>query len=916
MTNTAVSAESQIVAPAADGGLDEGAVGGKAAGLDLLLRTGARVPPFFVVPATAFRAHLRDPGVVGQVGESVLRLAELPAGLRGDPAALTGTYAELRAAIERTPLPRELRQAIEAAAGGLGPGPYAVRSSMVGEDSGEHSFAGQLRSELFQRTAGEIAESVRTCWSSALGTPALVYAARVGLAPVDARVAVVVQAMIDPDVAGVVFSADPVTGNREECLVSAAYGVGEGVVAGAAPADSYVWSAAGGELSATVVHKDTSVRASSSGRGTEICPVPAAARDQRALTRAQVAEVGALARSVADAAGRPMDVEWCFSRGVLYALQARPITSLPPDRSGAGARRLFDNSNIQESFNGVTTPLTFSFAAGLYSTVYASLLRSLGASEHTLKGFEPAGRSLLALIDGRVYYNLGSWRQLIEILPRGRQRVQEIETIMFRTTIGASEPLTLALPDRVRRAAEATRMAVRLVRFLVRQDAEVDRYIEGFERFYGSIDRAQLATKTLDELGVLLRRFEGEAVRPAARAYLNDVRMAIASGRLRRLLGRVYDEGQADARLTELLGGIDGLESVEPTRQLIGIARDVRRDEALAADVRAAPPGDVISLIHGRSPDLAARIDAYVERYGDRAIGELKLETLSLRDDPRLLGEVIGNYLGRPDVDPDGVLRTERERSEAALRALGERVPVWRRRLLAREVRMARTAVSCRERLRLRRTWMFALARDVYRAIGGQLQASGQIESPRDIFYLSTQEIDAFLDGRAASARLGPLIAARKVEYDGYRRMPTQDRMQTAGTPYLGYREELAADDAGPPATGHPDDGLLRGLGCCAGIVEAPVRIILDPSESLSVNGQILCTVRTDPGWAPLFPTASGLLIERGSILSHSAVVARELGIPTVVGVPGVTRLLTDGERLRLDGGTGVVERLGSGEGS
>jgi rifampicin phosphotransferase len=227
-----------------------------------------------------------------------------------------------------------------------------------------------------------------------------------------------------------------------------------------------------------------------------------------------------------------------------------------------------------------------------------------------------------------------------------------------------------------------------------------------------------------------------------------------------------------------------------------------------------------------------------------------------------------------------------------------------------------RQVVTCRERLRLRRTWLFALARDLYRAIGAQLHDAGQLENPQDIFYLSAEEIEAFLDGRAVSARLGSLIATRKPEYDDYRRRPARDRLRTAGSPYLGHREDLASDGGGGPASEHPDEGPLRGLGCCAGIAEAPVRVILDPGESLSVNGEILCTVRTDPGWAPLFPTASGLLIERGSVLSHSAVVARELGIPTIVGLPGVTRILKDGERVRLDGGTGVVERLNHQDGS
>ncbi|HEV7805579.1 MAG TPA: PEP/pyruvate-binding domain-containing protein [Solirubrobacteraceae bacterium] len=883
---------------------DELLVGGKAYGLARLVAAGARVPPFCVVPTAVFRAHLRSADLLADIGEAMLLLGDIPARRRSDPAALDEVSALLRCAVERAPLHEDLRAAIEAAVADLGPGPYAVRSSMVGEDSAEHSFAGQLRSELFQPTADDVVESVRRCWGSAFGAPALAYAARAGISPTDVHLAVVIQAMADAEVAGVAFSANPVTGARDECLVTAAYGLGEGVVADLAPADAYAWSPLAGERSATLADKHVQVVASSSGRGTEVRPVAQEARERRALTTEQVAEVGALATAIAAAAGMPMDVEWCFAGGDLYALQARPITSLPPALDASAATHIFDNSNIQESFNGVTTPLTFSFAARLYGGVYTASLRNLGASERTLDEFEPVARRLLALVDGRVFYNLASWRHLIETLPGGRKRVEEIETVMFHTTIGTTEDEQAPLAERLRRGAEIARMLRHVAAGLARQDAAVDRYVERFQRFYDGIDRASLPERSLDELGEMLRRFSTEVIAPAAPAYLNDVRMAMTSGRVRKLLASVYDDGEVDGRLADLLGGIDGLESVEPTRQLMGIARDARRDDVLASELQAIAPGEVVAQIRRRSPALAARIDAYVERYGDRTIGELKLETTSLRDDERFLGEVILNYLGHADVDPDRLLRAERERADTAMRDLCERVPAWRRRLLPHELALARKAVSCRERLRLRRTWAFALARDIYGAIGLRLHEAGVLEHPRDVLYLSVDEIDAFLEGRAISTSLAPVATARRVEYEAYARKRPPDRFETAGSPYLAPRRDLDLDDGASGEEG------LRGLGCCAGIVEAPVRIIMDPSESLSINDEILCTMRTDPGWAPLFPTASGLIVERGSTLSHSAVVARELGIPTVVGVRGVTRILRDGERVRLDGGAGLIERL------
>jgi phosphohistidine swiveling domain-containing protein len=886
----------------------KGQVGGKAAGLLLLQRVGARVPPFYVLPTECFRAHLRREDVVGDVGEALLLFAETREP-REAQVALVEVARRLQTAIEKVEPAEEVRCAVADALADLGPGPYAVRSSMVGEDSADHSFAGQLHTGLFQHTLAQVLACVRSCWSSAFQPAALAYAARAGISPADVHLAVVIQVMIDADISGVVFSANPVTGARDECLLSAAYGLGEGVVADSAPADTYIWSPESGERSVTVAHKSARVAASPSGHGTALQQVPAEARDRRALAVDRVAEVGALALDAADAAGRPIDVEWCLAGGVLYALQARPVTSLAPERREDEPVYVFDNANIQESFNGVTTPLTFSFAARVYESVYSTMLGALGASGRVREELAPAARSLLAFIDGRIYYNLESWRQLLQVLPAGSRRVQDVETIMFRTTIGAAAHTRVSVWSRLRRGLEAARMARRLLLLLARQDAEVERYIERADRFHDSVDRERLAHMSLEELGVLLRRLQAETVIPAAPAYLNDLRVAIMSGRLRKLVADVYGEDQADARLADLLSGIAGLESVEPVRQLIAIAEEVRGEEALAAELQRTAPAEVVAVMRERSPVLASRIDAFIERYGDRTIGELKLETVSVQQDKRLLGEVIVNCLRGGGFDPDAAHRVERERATRARRELAGRLSLSRQLALRLEVGLARKSLSCRERLRLRRTHGFACAREAYLALGARLHLTGTIAHPRDVMYLTVEEIDSFLEGRAVSADLDAIVAARRSEFHRYAHADAPHRLRTTGTPYLGLRDEPA--QAGEDGVKIDDPAApLRGLGCCAGVVQASVRVIHDPGESLSLNGEILCTVRTDPGWALLFASARGLLVERGSMLSHSAVVARELGIPTVVGVDGVTRILKDGDVVRLDGGKGVVERV------
>jgi pyruvate,water dikinase len=887
------------------GSFSERDVGGKATGLAFLHRLGLPVPAFSVLPAELFRAHLRRGGVPAALGEAMLELAEVEPGLPPAPAALRRASALLCGAVGAAEPDGVLREAATVAIDAIGDGPYAVRSSMVGEDSGRHSFAGQLESRLFVRDLEEILAAVCECWASAFAEPALAYAMRVGIIPTDVRMAVVIQRMVDAQVAGVTFTANPVSGDLGECLISAAFGLGEGVVAGVAQADEYTWAPGTGERSATVPLKDVQVVRSRSGAGTEEAPVPVDRRAQRVLSQEQVAEVAQLALRAATAAGRPMDIEWCYVDGAPYVLQARPITSL---RTASNEPvRTFDNSNIQESYNGVTTPLTFSFASRAYATAFRSLVRTLGVSERSRAEFEPAARTLLALVGGRVYYNLESWQHMFSLFPGGARRTEEVATVMWHTEVDPASAAPQPLVRRLRRTLEAAGVGGRLIMHFVHMESEVERFLSDFEAVYRTVDRRRLADASLSELCATSRRLYSELLDDWDAPNINDLRVMMSCGRLRRLLERFYAGDEVDSRLGDLLGGIDGIESVAPTRRLVEIAHDARQHGEAAQALRTGTPETALDQLRERAPELAARLDDYVALYGDRSIGELKLETISLRDDPTFVVGVLRNYLDRPDIRPGDLVVAERERYRTALTELAAKLPAWRRPLLRREVAIARAAVKAREATRLCRTRAFGLARDIYSAMGNRLYEAGVLDDPRDVVYTTIDELEAFVDGRAVSTDLAPIVVARRAEYARYEVEDMPNRFSAAGSPYLTTRFDEAATSGGE----HGDDQTtLRGLGCCAGVVQAPVRLMLDPREDLSVNGRVLCTERTDPGWAPLFPTASGLVVERGSALSHSAVVAREFGIPTVVGVPDVTRILTDGELVRVDGAAGEVQRI------
>lgn len=900
--------------------LTEGAeedLGGKASGLRRLVLAGFRVPDFFVIPTSVFSRHLGSKDVASAVTSAATSASAWATDSPDFVGHVTAISGPLRAAVETCELDSAFATSLQSAVAGLGKGPFAVRSSMVGEDSAATSFAGQLDTYLYV-SPEDVAMCVRRCWASAFGQRALAYALRAGMRISDLRVAVVVQAMIDAQVSGVLFTVQPVTGQRDVSLLTAAWGLGEGVVSGMCDTDEYEWNALDGVRSVKIADKDVQVIRDPSGSGTVAVPTPEDRRALRCLDDENVERICKMGEQIAADMGMPADVEWSIVDGELYVLQARPVTNLPTQPAQPiqpiqldGPEIVWDNSNIQESYCGVTTPLTFSFASYAYQTVYRQFARTFGVSDRVLGEMEPVVRNMLGLIDGRVYYNLNNWYRLILIFPFFARNKEDMEAMM-----GVEEPVDfvsdkdLSTSDRIRELGSLAGVGVRLGPRMARLDREVDRFCEHFDEVYRRINRNSLGSTSLWQLHETIRMLYQDLLDRWETPIVNDMRVMMASGRLRRLLeGAVGDD--ANSVYADLMGGIPGLESVEPTRRLLRLAHEARPDPAIVVALRTGTPQDSRQRIRDEHPVFSAQIDAFIEDYGDRCIGELKLETISLRQDPTFVIAVLRSYLDAPDLDPDELEQRDRTRYESARQRVAAALPARNRHMLSKRITAARKAVAAREKLRLLRTKAFGLARDIFCAMGVHLHEAGLLAEARDVFYLTTPELEAFIEGRGPGGSFAAIVEARKNEFAAYEDTEIPNRFTTTGSPYL----DSSFRPTGTVVPSELDSDVLHGLGVCAGVVTSEVRVILRADEELSLNGKILCTIRTDPGWAPLFPTTSGLIVERGSTLSHSAVVARELGIPAVVGVRDVTRILQNGDLVRLDGSAGTVERfLGTAE--
>lgn len=868
------------------------AVGGKARNLALLREAGADVPPWIAVGTAAFERLV----------------AGTHPSTEDDAAAVRGRVLALE-------LPADFRAEVTAAldAAGLRGVLLAVRSSAVGEDGAAASFAGQFDTVLGVRAAGDAAElwdAVRRVWASAFSAHAAAYRARQGGSP--PRMAVVIQQMVDAQAAGVAFSADPVRGTPDVAVVSAVFGLGEGLVSGELDADTYRVSSAGA-VEAEIAAKDRALGLQPDG-GSAWIPVHPNDSVQPALTDDEARRIASAARGLAGRFGAPQDVEWALANDPaggprrLFILQTRPITTLAPSpvspkTATDGERRLWDNSNIVESYSGVTTPLTFSFARSVYEEVYLQFCRLLGVSEALLEEHRLVFANMLGLVNGRVYYNLLNWYRVLALLPGYTVNREFMERMMGVREKLADPPAVATVAGKWEDTARTVRMVGKLIAAQRSLKAEVPAFHARVDAALAPLAGVDLAAKDADELAALYRDLEEKLLRHWRAPLVNDFFAMIFFGILVKLVEK-WMPGAPPTLANDLLVGEGGIISTEPAKRVLELSARVAADPALVALFDAEPDDARLWARIGEAREHAGfhgELRAYLDRFGDRCANELKLETLTHGDDPSFVVRLIRTYARA------GAVRVQAGDHETQVRAAAEatvrsRLSGIRRRVFFSVLGQARTRIRDRENLRFERTRVFGAVRRIFLGIGARLAEAGRLESPRDVLYLRVDEIFAHLDGTGVTTDLRGLAALRKAEFAAYERAPAPpDRFETRGPP----SEFVAA--LAPAAAPSAE---LRGTGCSPGIVRAPVRVVRDPNHAGELAGHIMVAERTDPGWTLLFPAVEGILVQRGSLLSHSAIVARELALPCVVGIAGLMDTLRDGEMVEMDGTAGTIRRL------
>jgi phosphohistidine swiveling domain-containing protein len=878
-------------------------LGGKAVNLARLEAMGLPVPPWYAITTGAFESALGD-----LRGRIVSRL---------DGAEELGrASAEIRSWILALDLPPGLAEAIAAAhASRIGDDAFvAVRSSAAGEDAAGESFAGLHDSFLFVRGRREILESIRKVWASAYNERALAYRRAKGISLDGIAVAVVVQRMVEARTSGVLFTANPNTGSVHEVVISSLWGAGEGLVSAGFDADTYVVDKETLEVAETLAPKtEQLILDREAGGGLIRVPVPGDLQERSSLSREETLSLARLGIAVERHYRRPQDLEFAVdAEGRSFLLQARPVTTVEEIGPAGGNGLIWDNSNIIESYSGVTSPMTFSFIRRAYSIVYHCFAEVMGIDARTVRANQEVFENMLGLFRGQVYYNLFNWYRLVRLFPGFNYNKSFMESMM-----GVSEP---ARPDAgppapasgLQRYTVELPALLRLVGRSARNFFHIRRIVEDFQsHFRAQYERwsaMDFRSMPPHELAALYREMEEKLLWEWKAPIINDFFVMIFYGTLKKLCVSWCGDDSGSLQ-NDLICGEGGIESTEPTKMLLALAAQARREPELRRLLLERPPEDLAREVPGdpRFAELAAGIRRYLDLYGFRCVNELKLEEHSLKDRPAFLYQILRNYLAAED--PAGMDaaameqregRIRREAEEKALQAIRSAPRRW---IFRRVLGNARLGVKNRENLRFARTRIYGLLRELLRAVGEDFAEAGLLDRADDVFYLTLDEVWDFTKGRAVSTNLRGLAALRREEFDAYRRMdPPADRFETFGLPY--HRNLFKGR---PQTSARSEDGLLRGTGCCPGIVTGPVKVLRTPNEDARLDGEILVAERTDPGWVPLYPSVSGLLIERGSILSHSAIVAREMGIPTIVGIAGLVGTLKTGQRVTMDGGTGTV---------
>ncbi len=756
---------------------------------------------------------------------------------------------------------------------------YAIRSSAVGEDSAIASFAGLLKTYLYVRPC-DIKSRIEDVFNSINSAQVQFYKEKKGLADKDSKIAVIVQEMVNSDVSGVSFSCNPLD-NSSVCVISSVFGLGEGLVSGELSADTY--RIKDGIVDKTIVEKPDKF-VFNKAKGYSITKEKNENPWLETLKEEQAREIAIITKKIEQIFSCPLDIEWAYENNILYILQARPITTLDDSKE-----IIFDNSNIVESYCATTLPLTFSFINDVYSEVYKQFLLIMGVEKDLIEQNSDIFL-MLGYIKGRVYYNLLNWYRVLKLIPG-----YEINSKFMESMMGVKQPLNQT--PKVKKSSKNKYFRVfslflSLVFNLLTLDKNIKKFYSTINATLVPYENGSLKKKNANQLIEVYYELEKKLLKNWQAPLVNDFYAMIFYGLLKKLLIKL---DSAQTLQNDLLMCQEGIVSVEPIKRIKEISNKICLNEDLKEFFLNNSEEQIVQNLENLS--VNQDIQSFIEKFGNRCIQELKLETITYKQDSRLLICLIKSYVKQGFIDLD----KEEEKNKKSRSDINNTVKKIKNPLFFYVLKQARKLIKNRENLRFERTRLFGIVREIFLRFGQIFEEESIIKNKRDIFYLSKEEIFNYVEGTSIDTDLKLIIENRKKQFIEFDKQTLKDRFKTKGIVYCSIDSESNNQEF------EKKDNVLQGIGCCKGIVRAKVKIINSIEQAGNLEGKILVAKRTDPGWVPLFAISRGILIERGSILSHGAIVAREMGIPAIVGINNLFSLLKDDMEVEMDGKKGSI---------
>ncbi len=704
---------------------------------------------------------------------------------------------------------------------------FSVRSSSCVEDSSENSFAGQFDTFL-NVERNDISEKITECVCSLYNENVLVYMENQGLDIAGLKMNVIVQRMVNSDISGILFTANP-QGILNETVIVAGRGLGENVVSDRIDTTSYYYS-----LTDDIYYYD--------GK-------------ENLLNDETVHNLIDISKKICGIIGRYTDIEFAIEDDELFILQARPITTLSD-----GNPVLFDNSNIVESYPGLSLPLTVSFVEDVFAGVFKDAGRRLLKNEKELKKRYDILENTVGTVNGRIYYNLNSWYSAIKFLPMSKKIIA-----VWQELVGVRYKEYDETANRINPFVKAS-VYFNTVYELLSTPRNMKKLNERFIGIKNYVYARFKEEMTAKEIFELYDKIQQQLLSCWGVTLLNDTYAFIFTGLLKSRLKKKFKNHEELAN--KYISGISNIESMKPVKEMIRIALDKE---------------------NMTNEEYQERTSAYIDVYGDRCLEELKLETETFRTNPELFDKKISEF--SQDKEKLACLLAEDTQFDEID---ATKDPLTR--FLSRNCMLG---IGNREIQRLNRSRIFGMVREVVLRLGDIYVKEGCIKGKRDVFYLTLGELRSL---SLTSRDMSSAVNERKRKYEMFSMLPAYSRIVFSEKPFDKNHRTINM-----AKISNTKDEML-GIPCSNGIVEGEAYVVTDVKKATDVKDKILITKMTDPGWVFLLAQAKGVVSEKGSLLSHTAIISRELGIPAVVGVEDLMSTVQSGDTIRIDGATGTVK--------